>query len=218
MSRRGTLSREVVREYFEHRTRIDRDTNDILASQSTTYRLLHQQVWGRLGLDRISRESRFIDYGCGSDAQLEQLRRFGYEGEYLGYDLNSVGMSRIEAHSGGTFTSSMPMGEFHYVCAINVLCYTSDLELDQVVDELASLTGPNSRIVLTDPAPRWYWEDRFDGLRLRLRNWETVDELLRRRGFTPDVHFQVAALTASGKPFLPLAWSGIWHTSTNGSS
>lgn len=219
ISRGGTLSREMVREYFERRTRLERDTTDILASQSTTYQLLHQQVWRRLGLNGLKSESRLIDYGCGSDTQLAQLRRHGYEGEYVGYDLNSVGMSRIEARLGSLFTSRMPTGLFDIVCATNVLCYTSDIELTRVVDELANLTAPNSRVVVTEPAPKWYWEDRFDGLQLRLRNWGMVDELLRTHGFTPDIHFQIAAIRVAGKPFLPLAWSGIWQAaSRNGSS
>jgi len=214
---RGDLSRDLVADYFERRTVASGATlSDVIASASHSYaRLICTAIPEFKFLFDETQTSTVIDFGCGNAALLQVLRRLGFAGDYIGYDINTaiiskLGIERV-ADDSQKYTSILPSSGADVVFLINVLAYTTDNDIPDLLRSVAALVKSSGILIVADPSPSWRWETRFDRLSLRLRRLDDVDIALCDLGFKLRESWQASVGSLYGHTVLPFAWLGAWR-------
>ena len=212
--RASSLSRAEVTAYFESRSATDDSFDDLTDSSSWTYQRLLECAPVRAVLATSDPDAGVVDYGCGRGALRGVIKALSSNHLYVGYDIDRFAISR-HAGAGGraAFTTTLPVLQFGVAFLVNVLVYTSDVELDAVLDEVMSLLAPDGALIVVEPWPAWYWETCFAGLRLRMREREKVDAALAQRGRHLVDRATLALFGWRGHAIAPIAWLGVWRPS-----
>jgi SAM-dependent methyltransferase len=211
----GDLNRELVAQYFSDRSLADGDTlDDIVASASHTYtRMLQAGSSEFLNAPNPGEPFSVIDFGCGDASLLRTLRLWGFTGRYVGYDINRIAIARLTKLTTATnsYLDTIPEHSADVVFLINVLAYTSDGDIPDLLKTVQHLTTHNGTLIIADPWPSWRWETRFDGLRLRLRRLNDVESILNDLGMRLDNAWLAAVGNIGKYRILPFAWLGAWR-------
>lgn len=208
--RDGQLSTDIVSAYFERQELVGYEPySDVVASGSPIYVPILQRS---LALAQIERAKSVLDFGCGRGDLLPLIRNSSSQVHYVGYDQNHLQIKRLQGlvKDACEFVSDAPTAEFDVVCAVNVLCYTNENDLSSFITRLVHAVRPGGRLILADPWPAWYWETKFDGIRLQLRPPNALDDLLSDTHLSCE-DLSLASLSRLGtRPLVPIAWSTTW--------
>lgn len=214
--RHRNLDLNSVRRYFETRSANNSDQlTDMIASSSIAYQTLLGSVpLLNHELSCLSDHDTILDWGCGTGSLLEWLRSQGVSSKYLGYEIDNVRVERLSRqHSSADvrFTSDQPKDLARIAFLINVLPYVNDGELENVVSQCLSNLIPGGALVCVEPWPAWYWENKFDGLRLRLRTQDEIALLFRSLSLTFEVEAHLAVSSIASRRILPISQLSLWR-------
>jgi len=204
------VTQELAQTYFEQRSDAGHGMDDVIESSSLPYRALLSSKLVRVSLCFLNRASRVLDYGCGRGGLYSTLRRAGFSGKYFGYDVDRIGITRLQEtgqHDDATFSTRIKSVGFDLAFLCNVLVYNDDGAASKALEELASLAGTSSQLIVLEPFPRWYWEFVFDGIRLQARGPDAISSLLMSAGWEPREWAAVSLLCLGNIPVCKIAYA-----------
>ena len=109
--------------------------------------------------------------------------------------------------SNSTFVCDLAASlNFDVAFACNVFVYCPEAEVIRLLSELGGRCRRDSKIVIMEPYPMWYWEFVFEGMRLHPRSPAQVSALLTQAGWTPTLRSRASLLKVFGKSVFPICY------------
>jgi len=196
----SSLNPDAVKSYFEERSKIaPSESSDIVAMGSLPYEALMKAPRIRSFFMNLTADDCLLDYGCGSAQLRQKLRSDGFQGRYIGIDINTVAINQLNHENSdkkAIYSCSIKdIEQISSAVICNVLVYNGDQYAKRILSEMSCKVRNNGLLLVMEPFPRWYWELCFDGLRLRARDPLQLITMLAQTGWS--AHSLVKASFAS---------------------
>ena len=189
----------VFREYFPSPLELDEIYRQAYADENIDTVNTNQesgahavQSYAQYLIQKIVRPGeRLLDYGAGSGALLDELLKYGVDGE--GLEFSESARSYCLTTRGVAMRSNLkdvPNGYFQVISMIEVIEHLTDLP--GTMKEIYRVLAPGGRLFVTTPCrtglrariEKGHWREAQKKFHLFLFDWKSINFHLKRAGFS----------------------------------